>query len=125
MACGSDDDVGDLVVMARSDNVGGALSPERAKPMIDALASLGTTGELAEPIAAVIPFARVILLPPPALNVEADYEPTHPLHGVAHMSLVDALGLLEPLEIVDEVARARRLFAYCRDQRFPVSFWRA
>ena len=60
MACGSDDDTGDLLVMA-APGVGGVLPPPRAAPIIAELRRLGPHGTLPASFAAVIDAPRAVL----------------------------------------------------------------
>lgn len=123
MASGSDDDVGDLVVTARSDNVGGPMLPERAASLLEALAELGTHGELPDPSSKLIPADRAFLLPHYVLNTTGEFAESHIFHGVEFRGLVDVLKILEDAPL-PELEHARKLFTFCRQNRFVVSFLR-
>jgi hypothetical protein len=124
MSCGSDDDRGDLVVMCRSDNVGGPLPEARAAPLRARLEELGPRGTLSDVIAAVVPMTKGLLLPPPCLTSRFAFNmPAHALNGLEHVNIVDVLKLLAPLREagVPEAARFGALLDFCRAERFPVS----
>jgi hypothetical protein len=123
MASGSDDDVGDLVVTAKSDNVGGPMRPERAAPLLAALTKIGTEGSIPDPLAKLVPADRAFLLPPYVLNTVGEYAADHIFHGVELRSLVDVLNILNAAP-TPELAHAIELFTFCRDNRFFVSFQR-
>ena len=116
---------GEVVMMARSDNVGGPLDATAAALLLGRLDGIGRTLELEGPLSLLLPHERAVVLPPPSLAGVFQFKPDHPLHGVPYFSVLDAIALLDKLAEVDPETsiRVRTLLELCRDERLPLS-WR-
>ena len=116
---------GEVVMIARSDDVGGPLDATHTAALLGRLDGIGRTLELEGPLSLLLPNERAVVLPPPTLAGVFAFQPDHPLQGVAYFSVLDALVLLDKLSEVDPQTsiRARVLLELCRDERLPLS-WR-
>lgn len=121
MSCGSDDDVGDLVIEARTPDIAGPLSPKKAAPMLAGLNTLGASGVLTAKHVPLLSAARGVLLPPwcPPQGV-LSFARTHPLAGIPWLNMVRFQQALEPSK---DTAHLARLVAWCLENQFPIS-WR-
>ncbi len=116
---------GEVVMMARSDDVGGPLPEAEASPILERANELGRRVELTGPLSLLLPMDRAVILPAPTLAGHFEFSADHPLAGVAYFSVIDALELLEKLVALDpENAKAVLGFLeLCREQRIALS-WR-
>jgi hypothetical protein len=117
---------GEVVMMSRSDNVGGPLADATAKEIIAQLDELGREHTLIGPLSLLVPAERAVLLPPPSLAGTIAFKDGHPLNGALYLSILDVLKILDPLEPVagEQGPRVRKLLEYCKTARLPLSFRR-
>jgi hypothetical protein len=118
---------GEVVMMARSDEVGGPLPDDRARALLTRLDEIGRKLELTGPLTMLVPAKRAVLLPPPSLAGTIDLPEPHPLRGAFYISVIDVLKLLTMLEPTDPEAgaRVRTLLEFCREERLPLSWHRS
>jgi hypothetical protein len=119
-------EAGEVVMMARSDDVGGPLPDADAARLIARLDELGREHVLEGPLAMLVPAGRAAILPPPSLAGSFELGEEHPLTGAFYISVVDVLEILAKLAELDR-ERADRVFAlldFCRSERLALSFRR-
>ena len=124
MASGSDDDVGDLLVMA-APGVGGPLEAAQASPVLAELARLGSRGTLPGRLWTIVGAPRAVLVPPwvPPRGVFT-FKPPHPLAGVAWLNLVAVTQAVRQQAGDDpEVAHFLALMTFCAQEKLVVT-WR-
>jgi hypothetical protein len=117
--------VGEVVMMARSDEVGGPLPDAEASPILARANALGRQLELTGPLSLLLPMDRAVILPAPTLAGHFEFSADHPLAGVTYFSVIDALELLDKLVALDP-DNAKIVLAFlelCREQRLALS-WR-
>jgi hypothetical protein len=118
-------ETGEVVMMSRSDNVGGPLPEDEAARIIARLGELGREHVLEGPLALLVPAPRAAILPPPSLAGTFELGPEHPLTGAFYLSVVDVLEILGTLRELDP-ERGDRVFSlldFCRAERLALS-WR-
>ena len=115
---------GELVMMARSGDVGGPLPEADATRILARVAELGPSAELSGPVSLLLPMSRAVIVPAPALAGHFDFSPDHPLQGAAYFSVIDVLELLEKLVAADPAGAGRVLpfLELCREERVALSF---
>lgn len=119
-------EAGEVVMMARSDNVGGPLPEADGARIIARLDELGREHVLEGPLAMLVPTGRAVILPPPSLAGTFELGVEHPLTGAFYISVIDVLEILGTLAELDR-ERADRVFAlldFCRGERLALSFRR-
>lgn len=114
---------GELLVMMRSDNVGGPLPRAQADAVIARADAIGRQGELELPRQLYRP--RTVICPPACTMGPIFVPETHPLWGARKMDVADALEIVRGVETqVDpsELARFRALLALCLGERLVMTF---
>jgi hypothetical protein len=118
---------GEVVMSARSDNVGGPLDATKSAELLARLADLGREHTLTGPLALLLPHDRAVVLPPPTLAGVFELSDGHPLRGAPYFSVIDVMKLLDLLIDADpeNAGRVLPLLELCREARIPLSWRRA
>jgi hypothetical protein len=118
-------ETGEVVMMARSDNVAGPLAEPEATRILAELDALGREQSLDGPLSMLVPVGRAVVLPPPSLAGSFELGEEHPLSGAFYISVIDVLEILATLQELDPdgAKRVFELLDFCRRERLPLS-WR-